>query len=287
MTTLDGKQERLQQIVRDLGSVVIAYSGGVDSTLLAKVCHDVLGRKALAVTARSETYPEHEFHEAKKNAALIGIEHLVIETCELGIEGFANNPPNRCYYCKSELFRKLRTVADERGFKHVADGANVDDTGDFRPGLTAAKELGVRSPLKEAGLTKQDVRELSKALGLPTWDKPSYACMSSRFPYGQTITPEKLSMVAQAEEFLRGLGLRQFRVRHHDTIARIEVLPADLSRLANGGLRTEIIRRFKEIGYAYVTLDLEGYRTGSMNEVLPEAVKVQGVKQGSDRISNQ
>ena len=260
--------QKLKDIVKDLESVVVAFSGGVDSSLVAKVCYDVLGDKALAVTARSETYPAYEYEEAQNIAKEIGIRHMTIDTSELGIKGFAENPPNRCYFCKSELFGKLKELAKEKGYKNVADGANLDDTGEYRPGLDAAKELEVRSPLKESGLRKADIREISKYLKLPNWNKPSYACMSSRFPYGQSITEEKLTIVAAAENYLRSIGLKQFRVRHHDTIARIEVLPEDIPLLLQDGKRTEIVRKFKEIGYKYITLDMEGYRSGSMNEVL-------------------
>lgn len=264
------KLKRLRDTIKALESVVVAFSGGVDSSLVAKVCYDVLGNKTLAVTARSETYPEYEYEEAKKIAKEIGIPHMTLDTSELGIEGFAQNPPNRCYFCKSELFGKLKEVAREKGYKHVADGANLDDVGEYRPGLDAAKELGVRSPLKESGLRKPDIRELSKYLKLSNWDKPPYACMSSRFPYGNSITEEKLAIVAAAENYLRSIGLRQFRVRHHDTIARIEVMPGDIPELLQNDKRRALIRKFKEIGYKYVTIDMEGYRSGSMNEVLTQ-----------------
>ena len=262
------KLEGLKDIIMGLESVVVAFSGGVDSSLITKVCYDALGDKAMAVTANSETYPGFELEEAKTLAKAIRIKHLVIETSELAIEGFADNPPNRCYFCKTELFEKLKEIASQHGFKHVADGANLDDTGDFRPGLEAAKELGIRSPLKEARLTKDDVRQLSKLLGLSTWDKPSYACMSSRFPYGEKITKDKLTMVSRAEELLRAMGFKQFRVRHHDTIARIEVPSENIRTLTDPLVRTEIVKKFKEIGFTYVTIDLEGFRSGSMNETL-------------------
>lgn len=262
------KLERLKDNIKTLESVVVAFSGGVDSSLVAKVCHDVLGDQALAVTARSETYPAYEYEEAREIAKEIGIRHITIDTSELNIEGFANNPPNRCYFCKSELFSKLKEIAREKGYKNVADGANLDDTGEYRPGLDAAKELEVRSPLKECGLRKPDIRKISKYLKLSNWDKPPYACMSSRFPYGNSITEEKLAIVAAAENYLRSIGLRQFRVRHHDTIARIEVLPEDIPRLLDEGKRKELVGKFKEIGYKYITIDMEGYRSGSMNEVL-------------------
>ncbi len=267
---VEEKLSKLKAIVSELESVVVAFSGGVDSTLVTKVCYDVLRDNSMAVTARSETYPDFEFKEAQKLAGEIGIKHLVIDTSELAIEGFANNPPERCYFCKTELFGKLKEIAKEQGFLNVADGANLDDTQEFRPGLQASRELNVRSPLKEAGMTKKDIREVSKMLNLPNWNKPAYACLSSRFPYGQSITEEKLSMVSEAEKYLRGLGLVQFRVRHHETIARIEVLPDDINILTNSPAREELTAKFKEIGFTYVTLDLAGYRSGSMNEVLTE-----------------
>jgi len=265
---VEEKLLKLREIVKDLESVVVAFSGGVDSTLVAKVCYDVLKDNSMVVTARSETYPDFEFEEAKGLAKEIGIKHLVLNTSELAIEGFASNPPNRCYFCKTELFEKLKDIAKQHRFLHVADGANLDDMEDYRPGLEASKELGVKSPLKEAGMTKKDIREASKMLNLPNWNKPAYACMSSRFPYGQSITEEKLKMVSEAEKYLRGLGLEQFRVRHHETIARIEVLPEDIHILTHSPTRDELLGKFKEIGFTYVTLDLEGYRSGSMNEVL-------------------
>jgi uncharacterized protein len=317
----NGKLKRLKKAVQELESALVAFSGGVDSSLVAKLCYDALGDKALAVTARSETYPSHELENAKKVAREIGITHLIIDTKELGIPGFSSNPPNRCYFCKSELFEKLKELAETEGYKYVLDGANADDMQDYRPGSQAAHELGVKSPLKEAGLTKEDIRQISKELGLSTWDKPSYACMSSRFPYGQEITPEKLHMVSQAEDFLRTLGFRQFRLRHHEwqgpfpstspspggrgkgegdspppfpppsrgrefepyqpkaevvrmpsgATARLEVAEAEIPLAVEK--RNEIVRKCKELGYTYVTLDLQGYRTGSMNEVLDRKAK--------------
>ena len=267
---VEEKLSKLKEVVSKLESVVVAFSGGVDSTLVAKVCYDTLKDNSMAVTARSETYPDFEFKESQKLASEIGIKHLVVDTSELAIEGFASNPPERCYFCKTELFGKLKEIAKEHGFLNVADGANLDDTQEFRPGLKASKELDVRSPLKETGLAKEDIREVSKFLNLPNWNKPAYACLSSRFPYGQSITEEKISMVSEAEKYLRGLGLIQFRVRHHGTIARIEILPEDIHTLTNSPAREELTAKFKEIGFTYVTLDLAGYRSGSMNEVLSE-----------------
>ena len=267
---VEEKLSKLKVIVSKLESVVVAFSGGVDSTLVAKVCYDTLKDNSMAVTARSETYPDFEFKESQELAREIGIKHMVVDTSELAIEGFANNPPERCYFCKTELFGKLKEIAKEHGFLNVADGANSDDTQEFRPGLKASKELNIRSPLKEAGLAKEDIRKVSKLLDLPNWNKPAYACLSSRFPYGQSITEEKISMVSRAEKYLRDLGLIQFRVRHHETIARIEVLPEDIHTLTNSPAKEDLTARFKEIGFTYVTLDLTGYRSGSMNEVLSE-----------------
>jgi uncharacterized protein len=264
--TVEQKLEHLKTILASLESVVIAYSGGVDSTLLSKVAFDVLRDNAIAVTARSETYPQSELQEAVEFAGIIGIEHEITVSEELDIPEFSNNPVNRCYYCKKELFTKLKEIAQERGFRHVIDGSNFDDMDDYRPGLQAVSELDVRSPLKEARLTKDDIRELSRRFGLPTWDKPSFACLSSRFPYGHKITRDKLTAVGEAEMFLRDLGVRQLRVRHHDQMARIEVAEDDMGTLI--GNREQIVSKLKELGYDYVTVDLQGYRMGSMNEVL-------------------
>ncbi|KRQ87161.1 Argininosuccinate synthase [Caloramator mitchellensis] len=264
--TLEQKFEKLKNILSELGSVAVAYSGGVDSTFLLKVAHDVLGENVIAVTATSSTYPEREFNEAKKYAEQFGVKHIVIVSEELEIEGFSKNPIDRCYYCKRELFSKIYDVAKEYGIKYVADGSNFDDLNDYRPGMKAAKELNVVSPIKEAQLTKEDIRELSRRMNLPTWNKPSFACLSSRFPYGHEITEEKLKMVEKAEQILLDLGFKQVRVRHHGEIARIEVAAQERERFFNVEILDFVGDKFKEIGFTYVTLDVHGYRTGSMNE---------------------
>ncbi len=263
---VDEKLKKLKEILLSLESVVIAFSGGVDSTLLSKVAYDVLGDKSLAVTAKSETYTKSELDDAINLARKIGIKHEIIETSELDIPEFSHNPIERCYYCKKELLTKLKEIARLRGFKYVVDGANADDLGDYRPGMRAVAELEVRSPLKEAQLTKADIRELSKRFDLPTWDKPSAACLASRFPYGTKITAERLNIVGEAEAFIKSFGVSQLRVRYHDQIARIEVLDKDMEKLVKN--REVIVKKLKELGFSYVTMDLQGYRTGSMNEVL-------------------
>jgi uncharacterized protein len=263
------KQEQLMRDISETGGLVVAFSGGVDSSYLLKIAHEVLGDRVLAVTARSSTYPEREYREAVAFCRTYGIPHRTVVSEELDVEGFADNPPDRCYLCKRELFTKLAAVAREAGATKVAEGSNADDVSDYRPGLRAVAEQGVLSPLRTAGLTKSEIRELSKDLGLPTWDKPAYACLSSRFPYGERITPAKLAQVDGAEQFLLDLGFRQVRVRHHGDVARIELAPIEISRFVNEGHGTAVLKRFKELGFKYAALDVAGYRTGSMNDTLP------------------
>lgn len=260
------KYENLKEYLRSLGSVAVAFSSGVDSTFLLKTAHDVLGDKCLAITAMSCSFPKRELEEAKAFCEKEGIRHITVESEELEIEGFCQNPTNRCYICKKELFEKIWEIARKEGLNAVAEGSNMDDNGDYRPGLQAVAELQVKSPLRHVGLTKQEIRDYSHQLGLPTWDKQSFACLSSRFVYGEEITAQKLGMVDKAEQLLLDLGFHQLRVRIHGTIARIEVLPAEFEKLLQS--REQIVAEFKKYGFTYVTMDLQGYRMGSMNETL-------------------
>jgi uncharacterized protein len=267
------KYEELKDYLRSLESVAVAYSSGVDSTFLLYAAKEALGDKAMAVTASSCSFPVRELDEAKVFCKQQGIKHVVVQSEELKIEGFSHNPKNRCYLCKHELFEKIRAIATENGMKEVAEGSNLDDNGDYRPGLQAVAELGIKSPLREVGFSKEQIRILSRYLGLPTWGKQSFACLASRFPYGEEITEEKLLMVDRAEQYLLDLGFHQLRVRIHGNIARIELEQAEFDRFMEKEIRQQVYDRLKEIGFTYVTLDLLGYRTGSMNETLSKEDK--------------
>ena len=265
---LQKKLLKLQEYIKRLGSLAIGFSGGVDSSFLAAVAHDVLGDRVIAVTGADASVPERELREAKAFCEERGIKHIICTVDPLKEEGYRNNSPDRCYFCKRGIFTEIRRIAEENGIEHIAEGSNMDDIGDYRPGLRAAAELGVLSPLREASMCKSDIRLISKAMGLPTWNKPAYACLASRFVYGEEITDEKLHMIDRAEQFLIGLGFFEERVRLHGNIARIEVPPRDIPRLASEEIRSAVYEEFLKIGFLFVTLDLKGYRTGSMNATL-------------------
>lgn len=264
-----GKERALRRLLSDFPSVLVAFSGGVDSAYLAWLAHDEIGDRALAVTADSASYPERHRAIALDVAQRFQLAHEIIHTDEMARPEYRANPANRCYYCKQELYTHLAAIAQARGVAVIADGNNADDRGDYRPGRQAAREFGVRSPLDEVGLTKAEIRELSRRAGLPTWDLPASACLSSRIPYHSEVTDEKLRMIERAEELLRELGFRVCRVRHHDTVARIELGQDELSRALEPAVRDRLVSGFKDIGYKFVTLDLQGYRLGSLNESIP------------------
>ena len=271
MLTIQEKYENLKEYLRELGSVAVAFSSGVDSTFLLKVAHEVLGDKVIAITASSNLFPRRELKEASTFCKNENIRQVIFGVEELDIEGFRNNPVNRCYLCKHSLFSKIKDIAAKNGISYVAEGSNMDDLGDYRPGLKAIAELEIKSPLRHVELYKQEIRELSKQLGLPTWKKPSFACLASRFVYGELISEEKLKMVDNAEELLRSKGFEQFRVRIHDKMARIEISPSDFEKIIKIEIREEIVQKFKEYGFKYISLDLQGYRTGSMNETINQS----------------
>ena len=262
---LQKKVENLKQYIAGLGSLAIGFSGGVDSSLLVAVAHEVLGDRLIAVTGADASVPERELNEAADFCKERGIRHIVCNVNPLKEEGYRNNSPDRCYFCKHGIFTEVRKIALENGIKYLAEGSNVDDIGDYRPGLRAAAELSVKSPLREAGFTKSEIRIISRAMGLPTWSKPAYACLASRFVYGEEITEEKLHMIDRAEQFLIEHGFFEERVRMHGNIARIEVPPEDITRLAADEIREAVYDRFRELGFLFVTLDMKGYKSGSMN----------------------
>ena len=268
LPALRAKEDALQSVLANLSSVIVAFSGGTDSAYLAYMATAVLGSKALAVTADSASYPEAHRQLALRVANEFGIAHEIIHTSELERPEYRANPHNRCYYCKHELYAELTRLKDQRGFAAIVDGSNADDRGDYRPGRQAAREFGVRSPLDEASLAKDEIRELSRRAGLPTWDTPASACLSSRIPYGHAVTEEKLRTIEQAEAVLRELGFRVFRVRHHEAIARLEIGKDEMTRALDPAISTVLIRELRALGYQHVTIDLQGYRLGSLNDAL-------------------
>lgn len=264
------KKNRLEDILRSYGSAAVAFSGGVDSSFLLRTARDVLGDRAFAVTARTNTFPEREILQAEEFCGREGIRQYGFDFNVLDAEGFTANPPERCYICKKALFTRIKEIAAQNGAAYVLEGSNLDDEGDFRPGMRAVAELGIKSPLREAGLTKADIRTLSRGMGLDTWNKPSFACLATRIPYGDEITAGKLEMVGEAEQFLIDLGFGQVRVRFCKDTARIEILPEEFKTILDEGMRGCVYDKFNELGFNYVTLDLKGYRSGSMNEILED-----------------